>query len=1141
MNRVLKSILSLLLACLMLATPFVAFAARKAPEGLTEEEYQKWLKREEMLKLMEAINYRTYRDQWGDSVANITSEDLIAAGFTQVDEDGNTYGAIRLEAADYSADQTTALVFELQDHQGMDGISLVIGESGDVTWEVDVPKTAMYAVRFCYTSVADVVEEALKEHINDGGTPEDTSDDVPIIRSYGTSAQRGLKVDGEFPFKESRYLEFPRTWQDDYYYGEDGNRCFRADESSDSELRPTKSQVPLWETIYATDSTGYYLQEFTYYLTSTEENEGLKHTLTLTEVQEALVLRYIELVPIRTIPSYKEVAEGYKANGYTAPDIAPENYPKFQAEYPDYVSAQTVYAVNDRTSAITEPQDPATLMLNSLGGEKWNTVGQWVEWTMSVPESGLYYITPRTIQNVYDGVYSSRALSIDGEIPFAEAGYLQFTYSNEWKLGPLSLPDGTPLAFYLTEGEHKIRLNVVLGEMGEVLAQAEAVMNTMNGYYLEILKLTGPTPDTYRDYEFSKLMPEVLQGMLDLSKELYGIADQLREINGYTGEKIVTLEEIAFLLDTLGGDEYQIAENFSNLNDQVSALGTWITDTRYQPLQIDYFLLTPASDDVVLPPAEATAWESLVFEFKSFLVSFTTDYNSMAQGEDEVTATAVEVWMTTGRDQAQIIRSMVNDLFTAETGIPINLKLVAGGQLQAVLAGVGPDIDLQEGEDGVISWAIRNANIPIQELPGFEEVTKRFTRSAMVPLTLYGKAYALPYTQSFNVLFYREDVLASLGIDPPETWDEIYDIIPVLQQNNMQMAVPTGSSDYVYQRFAAEENYRIGNQNPEGVFGENSQYPGVPLSDAAAEAAKDVPYNDEYGTGYLYENGYKPGALVDDAIYVMPSGIEFNLTYGMQVNLDGENSLDCFKKMCEFFTLYSFPRVFNFQNRFRTGEMPLGVQGYSLYGTLMVIAPELRGLWSFTVMPGTINYDDEGNAFLNHRTASTIGAIQMLRGCGTSNEDPHRLNAWEFMKFWCDAPAQERYGNELLALLGASGRHATANLEALESQPWPAEDRAALKECFEWVMTTYNMPGGYISARYVGFAYNNAYNDAAAPIPAMLEYIDQINAELTRKRREFDLPTLDNYKEFDYEAYYAEHYKIENENGGYILEETPTI
>ncbi len=1132
MNRVLKQILSLLLASAFLLAPcyvFAAYTGGELSDADREESAAERAEREarmkEMQDLLAAETYIVYRDKYG-SVPNATQNVVV-------------------NASDYLVDETltTATVLKTQENypdslgNTAPGMSIVIGETGTVSWEVEIPESGMYSVRFLYTSVAEF------------------TDGVTTISGYGSSAERGLKVDGEFPFKESRYLQFPRTWQDDYKYDENGNRYFERDESSDSQLRPMKLQKPLWETVYAVDSTGYYMDPFVFYFTAG------KHTLTLTEVQEPLILNKIELVPPTVLPTYEEVLKEYAANGYGVPSSIPTNdayaYPKINAEYADYTSAQTVYATNDRTSAITDPQDAATFMLNTIGGEKWNTVGQWVEWTIEVPEAGLYYIVPRSIQNVYDGVYSSRAIYINGKIPFSEAGRLQFSYSNEWKLGPLCLPtedpkaEPIPIKFYLEKGENIIRMNAVLGEMGEILAQTESVMNTMNGYYLEILKLTGSTPDTYRDYEFSKLMPEVLQGMLDLSKKLYAIADQLSAINGYTGEKVVTLQEVALLLETLGGDEYKIAENFSNLNDQVSALGNWITDTRNQPLQIDYILFVPAVDnleDVVLPPAEATTWEGIVFEFKAFVVSFATDYNSMSQNaEDDITSEAVEVWMQTGRDQAQIIRSMVNDLFTANPveingkmeRVPINLKLVAGGQLQAVLAGVGPDIDLQEGEDGVITWAIRNANIPLQELPGFQELCdKYFTKSALIPLTLYGKTYGLPYTQNFSVMFYREDVLADLGIDPPETWDDIYDIIPTLQNNNMQMAVPNGPAEYLYQRYASEENFRWGNlttPNGENARDENGEL----LRDENGNPIPGLQYpngiNDEYGIGYQFENGYKPGALVDGAIYVMPDGTQFNLTYGMQVNLDGENALACFKQMCEYFTLYSFPRAFNFQNRFRTGEMPIGIQGYSLYGTLMVVAPELRGLWSFTVIPGTLNTNNDGSVSVNHRTSSTIGSLQMLRGCGESNEDPHRLRAWEFMKFWVGPDAQERYGNEILALLGASGRHATANLEALKSQPWPARDRKALEECFDWVMTTYNMPGGYISARYVGFAYNNAYNDGDAPIPALLQYIDQINAELTRKRKEFDLPTLDTYEDFDYAAYYKERYQVEAGRGAHIL------
>ncbi len=1108
MMRILKNGLCLTLAFLMVFASMSVFAEgpeteEDAPQLLSaaeepdasegESEGEKEAEREsrlaEIRDLLNSITYRTYRENYAE----------IPAATDTIHIDANSYDPAATTA-------TVLLLDDVADSAGTveSGESLAIGEEGRVTFPFHVEKSARYSVLIRYLPVQTFTKDGV------------------TITGYNSSAQRGLLFDDQYPFKESRYLEFPRIWQDQYQIDEDGKPHFEADESSDSDLRPPKKETPLWQSIYATDSTGYYLEEFSYYL------EAGDHTLTLSEMQEPLMIRWIELVPPQTFKTYAEALAEYEQKGYAPAELSKEEYPKLDAEYADYTSAQVVYAVNDRTSAITEPQDPAHFYLNTIGGEKWNTVGQWVEWTVEIPKDGLYYIVPRSMQNVFDGVYSSRALYIDGEIPFYEAGFMQFSYSNEWKVEPLKSATGEDLKFYLTAGTHKIRLNVVLGEMGEVLAQVESVMNVMNSYYLEILKLTGPSPDNYRDYEFSKLMPDVLRGMVRQSERLYDIADQLAEVNGYSGEKTVTLSETALLLETMGLDEYKIAENFSNLNDKVSALGNWITDTRYQPLQIDYILFTPADENVVLPQAEAGFWDSLKFEFGAFVLSFFTDYNTMSESITEDSHDVVVVWMTTGRDQAQIIRSMVSDQFTAEKNIPINLKLVAGGLLQATLAGVGPDISLNQGADGIITYAIRNACISVEHMEGFEEVRKRFTTAAMIPLTLYGKVYGLPTTQGFSVLFYREDVLSGLGVEVPETWDDVFGIIPTLQNNNMQLGIPAVLTTYLYQTYASEENYRKGNL--ETPYGEQSQY--------------ENGVSDEYGIGYPYENGYKPGYLVKDAIYVMPDGTEFNLNYGSVVNLDGQNALQSFKRMCEFFTLYSFPMTYNFTNRFRTGEMPIGIQGYGFYSTLAVTAPELRGLWAFTKLPGTYNTNDDGTVSLNHRTHADVSAIMMVRGCGddvTEEGKRVRADAWEFMKYWTSAEAQSRYGNELLALLGASGRHSTANLEALKSQPWPAKDRKNLEEAFGWVMATYSMPGGYISGRYVQFALLNVYNDAAAPIPAMLEYIDLINAEQTRKRKEFHLPTMENYDDYDYAAYFEEHYQIENAMGGHILENVPTL
>jgi len=227
-------------------------------------------------------------------------------------------------------------------------------------------------------------------------------------------------------------------------------------------------------------------------------------------------------------------------------------------------------------------------------------------------------------------------------------------------------------------------------------------------------------------------------------------------------------------------------------------------------------------------------------------------------------------------------------------------------------------------------------------------------------------------------------------------------------------------------------------------------------------------------------------------------------TFGMETNLDTNEALDCFKQMCELFTLYGFPYSYDFANRFRTGEMPLGVADYTMYNQLQIFAPEIRGLWDFTLLPGVV---DEKTGKVNHTAAAGVSCLMMMRGC----DDPE--SAWEFMKWWTGSQAQTRYGSEMVALLGASGQHATANLEALYSQAWTTSARKNIQEGFENITATPEVPGGYIVSRYVQFAFLAAYNDGADPVDSLLGYIEDINNELTRKREEFDLPTLDDYKD----------------------------
>jgi ABC-type glycerol-3-phosphate transport system substrate-binding protein len=185
---------------------------------------------------------------------------------------------------------------------------------------------------------------------------------------------------------------------------------------------------------------------------------------------------------------------------------------------------------------------------------------------------------------------------------------------------------------------------------------------------------------------------------------------------------------------------------------------------------------------------------------------------------------SLEVWLATGRDQTQVKRNLINTYFTKNTGIAVDLKLVAAGTLlPSILAQKGPDVYHGLDQGSVINYAIRNAILPVDGFEDFEEVAgllkdengntvnrkgeiieAQFNEASMIVLKMedangIDHYYGLPEAQGFAMMFVRVDILADLGIDVPRTWDDIMAAIPKLQAKNMQMGLTTDSTIHLYQ------------------------------------------------------------------------------------------------------------------------------------------------------------------------------------------------------------------------------------------------------------------------------------------------------------------------------------------------------
>lgn len=866
-------------------------------------------------------------------------------------------------------------------------------DESTVTWKIEVPEAGFYQIYLEYMTV----------------------------ESRGVAIERSLYINGEEPFEDAANLMFGRFWTDGGEVKTD---------NQGNEIRPTQVETYEWQSAYCRDDMGYETEPYQFYF------EKGENTITLEAVNEPMIISKLELTPVEEQDTYETY---YQKN--TKEGEQPENFIQtIQGEDATLRSEPSLYAKYDRSSPTTVPNSVTTTVLNYTGGEAWNSAGQWIEWEVEVPEDGYYNLTIKGRQNYARGSVSSRSLYIDGEIPFEEVSVISFDYDNDWNLMTLSDEEGTPYDFYLEKGKHKIRLEATLGDMGTILEELEDSTYRLNQIYRKILVYTGADPDDYRDYNLDQVYPEVIEAMDLESKRLYKIIDDVVAYTGQKAEKIAVAQTLAQQLERFVERPDKITVEFTTFKENITSLGTAILNMSETKLDIDYIVVSSKGSEV--PEDRASGWAKAWHEIKSFAASFVVDYDAVGDVYDEDDNEVVRVWIVTGRDQGTILKTMVDDTFTPETGIKVNVEIVdASALLNAVVAGQGPDVVLSVGADQPVNYALRNAAEDLTQFEDYEDVLKVFYESAYRAYEYDGGLYAIPETQTYNVMFYRKDILEELEIEVPQTWDEVINLLPTIQGNNMEIGIPSPTS---------------------------TTLPDLSL----------------YYT-LLYQNG--TDVYDEDA---------------KQTIIDNEAGVNAFAQYTSFFTDYGMPTEYDFVSRFRSGQMPIGIAAYSTYNTLVVSAPEIRGLWDFTLIPGTVRTDDSGNETMDRSVYSTGTCSMMIR----SEDEEKKQLSWEFMKWWAKTDTQVRFGRELEALLGSSARYATANTEAFSQLAWSADDVEILEEQWKSTVGFREVAGGYYTGRHIINAVRKVINEKEDPRETVLDYAITIDEELIKKRTEFGLP-----------------------------------
>lgn len=871
---------------------------------------------------------------------------------------------------------------------GLDGKSAAVAqEEESISWTFTCDEAGLYQMGICYYPVA----------------------------ARGLNIEFSAELDGELPFGEAQYNTLYRIWADDTAPGE-------KQDAAGNDIIPGQHEEPAWTEAFVADHTGTYAAPYLFYL-----SEGA-HTVTLTARRETLAVSRVWFENPADARPYAAVRAEYDALGYAPADTEAL---VIEAEQASRKSDAVLYGRTDRSSPLTTPYSAMYTRLNTIGGGSWGTQGQWIEWDFSVPADGLYRLAFRGRQDLLSGSFTTRRIEIDGALPCAEMADVRVNYDQDWQNVLL------PYDIYLTAGTHTLRMEATIGGLSELVSLADEAVYALNAAYRRIVMMTGTSPDPYRDYALDENIPEVYVTFAEQAEVLRRCDEMLLGMTGRRGSMNGILQTLALQLEKFCEKPETVQKRLSTFKDNVGSLGSWLVQIKQLPLELDKLYILPAdADESALSRAEAGFAQQLGHEAALFHSSFVVDYSVIGALENDADTPTIEVWVSGGRDQANMIKQLIDNDFTPQTGIAVNLKLVQGQLMNATAAGAGPDVVLQLGNAEPVNYAVRGAAYDLTQFDDYADVATRFRDSALTPYELEGGVYALPETQTFSVMFYRTDVLEELGLSVPTTWQEMFHTVGRLQRKNMTVGIQPPNS--------AAGNYT---------------------------------------------------ALSSMAMLLYQRGGEMYLDGNTRSGLSSQEAKDAFSMWVSLYVDYELPVKYDALTRFRSGEMPVVIEDFTFYNLLQVAAPEIRGMWSFCEVPGTVREDGS----ISHSVPGT-GICCMLMEAA---ED--KSSAWTFMKWWTSAATQTQYGKDIENQLGVSARYPSANVEAFASMPWSASELATLNAQWENVRGIPEVPGGYFTARHLNNAFRRVLNYHEDPGETLLDYVKNIDKEITNKRREFGL------------------------------------
>lgn len=771
----------------------------------------------------------------------------VSAGYTAGRYSGQTLGFSA--AGILEQDAGAAVTGETRDYAPGWGsapdevVDLHLGDRAVFTLEV--PQTAQYYLGLDYLSYDDSV--------------------LPIGLS--------MTVDGEYPFYECRNLEFESTWV------QQGEKSY---DRYNNEIVTVPDKLIRWETKYVSD--GSYRRSRPLAI----ELSAGTHTVELQVLEGSFLLGALLLAAPEEIPAY--------AGSQAAPG---QELISIQAEEFSYRNDSAVHGVAEYDTSL-DPYEVTDTVLNTIDSDSFSEAGQRVTYEFEVLTAGNYYIGMNYRQSDKTDFPVFVDIAVDGKIPNQEFLSYALDYTTKYKTVSLTDQEGSRLSVYLEPGVHTISYTISIDKIRPILEGLDVIMSQVNDLSLEITKVAGTNTDKYRDLKLSRYIP-------NLESDLYSYADQLQALHDsardYTGQKkgtiavlssmIIAAKQLISLAEEPDEIPYRVAELSSSASSVNRQLANTVDKLIENNLAIDRIYLYQEGAQL---PKKPGLFTSMGMNISRFVSSFTDQAYSTSNTDPD----HLQVWVNRSSQYIQIMQKMIDEYFTPQTGIEVDISVMPD-QYKLVLAnssGKAPDVATGINYTIPYELGIRGALVDMTQFEDFRQVAAPYEDGFFLTGTIGDGVYAMPETMNFWVLFYRADILDKLGLEVPDTMQDVIDMLPELQMRGLNYYQPVSGM--------------LAMRNFHGT----------------------TPLIHQFG-GSLYYDTAQEGTA-----------------FGSAASIDG------FTYLTELFTIYNMPiNIDNFYQHFRNGDMPLGVADYATYNLMTNAAPELKNSWKIALVPGILQED----------------------------------------------------------------------------------------------------------------------------------------------------------------------------------------